>query len=59
MRERNADPEFQARRREGIRRAAERRRAEKAMAEDPMMAEYMSHMAGEMQFLDITDPDID
>jgi len=24
-----------------------------------MMGEYMSHMAGEMQFLDISDPDID
>jgi len=38
---------------------AEARKNEKAMGEDPMMAEYMSHMAGEMQFLDITDPDID
>ena len=38
---------------------AEARKNEKAMAEDPMMAEYMSHMAGEMEFLDITDPDID
>ena len=38
---------------------AEARKNEKGMAEDPMMAEYMSHMAGEMEFLDITDPDID
>ena len=38
---------------------AEARKNEKAMGEDPMMAEYMSHMAGEMQFLDISDPDID
>jgi hypothetical protein len=29
------------------------------MGDDPMMGEYMSHMDGEMQFLDITDPDID
>ena len=29
------------------------------MAEDPMMGEYMSHMAGDMQFLDITKPEID
>jgi hypothetical protein len=38
---------------------AEARKNEKAMAEDPMMAEYMSHMAGDMEFLDITNPDID
>ena len=38
---------------------AEARKNEKAMAEDPMMAEYMSHMAGDMEFLDVTDPDID
>jgi hypothetical protein len=29
------------------------------MGEDPMMAEYMGHMDGEMMFLDLTDPDID
>jgi len=38
---------------------AEARKNEKAMGEDPMMAEYMSHMAGDIEFLDITDPDID
>jgi hypothetical protein len=38
---------------------AEARKNEKAMGEDPMMAEYMSHMDGEMTFLDITEPDID
>ena len=38
---------------------AEARKNEKAMGDDPMMGEYMSHMDGEMQFLDITDPDID
>ena len=38
---------------------AEARKNEKAMGDDPMMGEYMSHMAGEMQFLDITEPDID
>src|SRR3954471_7895379 len=38
---------------------AEARENEKAMGESPMMAEYMSHMAGEMEFLDITDPEID
>lgn len=38
---------------------AEARKNEKAMGDDPMMGEYMSHMAGEMQFLDLTDPDID
>jgi hypothetical protein len=38
---------------------ADARKNEKAMGEDPMMAEYMSHMAGEMQFLDLTDPVID
>jgi hypothetical protein len=38
---------------------SEARKNEKAMGESPMMGEYMSHMAGEMQFLDITNPDID
>jgi len=38
---------------------AEARKNEKAMGDDPMMGEYMAHMAGDMQFLDITDPDID
>jgi len=38
---------------------AEARKNEKGMAEDPMMGEYMSHMAGDMQFLDITKPEID
>jgi hypothetical protein len=38
---------------------AEARKNEKAMGEDPMMGEYMSHMDGEMQFLDISKPDID
>jgi hypothetical protein len=38
---------------------AEARKNEKAMGEDPMMGEYMSHMDGEMQFLDLTQPDID
>ena len=38
---------------------AEARKNEKAMGEDPMMGEYMSHMDGEMQFLDLTNPDID
>jgi hypothetical protein len=38
---------------------AEARKNEKAMGEDPMMGEYVGHMAGEMQFLDITSPDID
>ena len=38
---------------------AEARKNEKAMGEDPMMGEYMSHVDGEMEFLDIADPDID
>src|SRR5204863_6172487 len=38
---------------------AEARKNEKAMGEDPMMGEYMSHMEGEMTFLDLTEPDID
>jgi hypothetical protein len=38
---------------------AEARKNENAMGDDPMMAEYMSHMAGETQFLDIASPDID
>jgi hypothetical protein len=38
---------------------AEARKNEGAMGEDPMMGEYMSQMDGEMQFLDITDPEID
>lgn len=38
---------------------AEARKNEPKMAEDPMMGEYMSHMAGDMQFLDISNPDID
>jgi hypothetical protein len=38
---------------------AEARKNEKAMGDDPMMGEYMSHMAGEMQFLDLTNPEID
>jgi hypothetical protein len=38
---------------------AEARKNEQAMANDPMMAEYGSHMAGDLEFLDITDPDID
>ena len=38
---------------------AEARKNEQKMGEDPLMGEYMSHMVGEMQFLDITDPDID
>jgi hypothetical protein len=38
---------------------AEARKNEKAMGEDPMMGEYVSHMDGEMTFLDLTTPDID
>jgi len=38
---------------------AEARKNEGAMAENPMMAEYMSHISGDMQFLDITNPEID
>jgi hypothetical protein len=38
---------------------AEARKNEKAMGEDPMMGEYMSHMDGEMEFLDLTKPDLD
>jgi len=38
---------------------AEARKNEQKMGDDPMMGEYMSHMAGDMQFLDITDPEID
>jgi len=38
---------------------AEARKNEQAMGQDPMMGEYMSHMAGEMQFLDLTEVDID
>ena len=38
---------------------AEARKNEKAMGEDPMMAEYMSQIDGEMTFLDITEPEID
>ena len=29
------------------------------MGDDPMMGDYMPHMDGEMQFLDLTNPDID
>jgi len=38
---------------------AEARKNEKAMGEDPMMAEYMGQIEGEMTFLDLTEPDID
>jgi len=38
---------------------AEARKNEKTMAESPLMGEFMSHMAGEMQFLDLTEVDID
>ena len=38
---------------------AEARKNEQKMGEDPLMGEYMSHMDGEMQFLDITDPVLD
>ena len=38
---------------------AEARKNEQATANDPMMAEYGSHMAGEMEFLDISQPEID
>jgi hypothetical protein len=38
---------------------AEARKNEKAMGDDPMMGEYMSHMDGEITFLDITEPDLD
>ena len=38
---------------------AEARKNEQAMGQDPMMEEYGSHMAGEMTFLDLTEPDID
>lgn len=38
---------------------AEARKNEQAMGDDPMMGEYMSHMDGEVQFLDITEPDLD
>jgi hypothetical protein len=38
---------------------AEARKNEKAMGDDPMMGEYMSHMAGDPEFIDITDPDTD
>ena len=38
---------------------AEARKNERAMGENPMMGEYMSHMDGEIEFLDLTKPDID
>ena len=38
---------------------AEARKNEKAMGDDPMMGEYMSHVAGDMEFIDISDPDFD
>src|SRR2546430_13035017 len=38
---------------------AEARKNEQAMGENPMMGEYMSNIDGEMQFLDITNPDFD
>jgi hypothetical protein len=38
---------------------AEARKNEKAMGEDPMMAEYVGQVDGEMQFLDLSSPDID
>jgi hypothetical protein len=38
---------------------SEARKNEKAMGEDPMMGEYVSHIDGEMTFLDLTTPDID
>lgn len=38
---------------------AEARKNEQKMGEDPLMGEYMSHMDGEMEFLDLTKPDID
>ena len=38
---------------------AEARKNEAAMGEDPMMAEYGSHMEGEMTFFDLTEPDLD
>jgi hypothetical protein len=38
---------------------SEARKNEKAMGENPLMGEFMSHIAGEMKFLDISKPDID
>jgi hypothetical protein len=38
---------------------AEARKNEGAMGDDPMMGEYMSHMDGEITFLDVTDLDLD
>jgi hypothetical protein len=38
---------------------AEARKNEKAMGEDPMMGEYVSHIDGEMTFIDITAPNLD
>jgi hypothetical protein len=38
---------------------AEARDNEKKMGEDPMMGEYVGHMDGEMEFLDISEPDLD
>lgn len=38
---------------------AEARKNEQSMGDDPVMGEYMSHMAGDIEFLDITDPAID
>ena len=38
---------------------AEARKNEGAMGADPLMGEYMSYQAAEMQFLDIADPEID
>ena len=38
---------------------AEARQNEGKMGDDPLMGEYMSHQAGEITFLDITEPEID
>ena len=38
---------------------ADARKHEQKMGEDALMGDYMSHMAGELQFLDLTDPAID
>jgi hypothetical protein len=38
---------------------AEARKNEQKMGEDPLMAEFGAHMTGDMQFLDLTDPEID
>ena len=38
---------------------AEARENEKKMGDDPLMGEFMAHQVGDIEFLDLTDPEID